>query len=353
MVKKRSTTVFVNVCITSLVMALFLFMASTSQAGPENSKKVTKWVGQQTYAYNLAGKCWLEWAKAIETLTNGRLIIKLEAAPAVVPVAESFEAVRTGVLDVVTTHPLAYAGVCPIAYVSMGFARDFDSQYEKFDFFFNRGVYDLLQPIYEQEYNVHWFPQPMGGDRILFNSFTPYRAADMKGKKVRSGPCDLGIVQSLGATPAAIPGPECFTALKLGTVDSIIHGDFNLEAFYGVAKSIVRKPGFGTDTGCMLINYDAWKALPDDVRMIVETATPHLIGGFCLKKSLEATDIFWNKAKKEYGFEVIEWPEEDKAKVRKAAMADWEKAAKMSPINAKIVELYKQQQREIGKLTSD
>ena len=122
-----------------------------------------------------------------------------------------------------------------------------------------------------------------------------------------------------------------------------------MDIFYGVAKSVVFHPGMGTDTGCLLINYNSWEALPADIRDIVETVTPALIAEFSLKENLNFTTMIWAKAAKEYGFKVINWTEDEAKIVKNGSTSFLDQIAKTHPINAKNIEVYRQQQRELGK----
>ena len=83
------------------------------------------------------------------------------------------------------------------------------------------------------------------------------------------------VIRRAGATAVALPGAEIFTSLQTGAIDATEWvGAYNDVAF-GLHKAAKyyyypgwHEPGPGLET---MINTDAWAALPDDLKMIVET----------------------------------------------------------------------------------
>ena len=113
-----------------------------------------------------------------------------------------------------------------------------------------------------------------GGFRQITTSTHPIRTvADMAGLKIRvpGAPITADFFKALGATPTAINASEMYAALQTHLVDAMEGTFINILTFktFEVQKylSVTNHQWTGF---WLVINPDAWKALPADIQTIVE-----------------------------------------------------------------------------------
>jgi TRAP-type mannitol/chloroaromatic compound transport system substrate-binding protein len=101
--------------------------------------------------------------------------------------------------------------------------------------------------------------------------------ADLKGKKIRmSGKAAGYILQKVGAVQVMTSAAEIAQALAAGTIDCASFNTPNVDLSLGMAE-VTRyclSPAWNmpSASGGVMINKDAWNALPPDLRKIVEVA---------------------------------------------------------------------------------
>lgn len=133
----------------------------------------------------------------------------------------------------------------------------------------------LLPPTREalkNLFNVHWlfngaFPPTQTFTRVPIKTL-----ADLKGLRIRTVGSDTAEFQNaLGGVGIAMMAGEVYTALQRGTVDGVgtsyttmYSSKWHEVANYGIEWNNT----ITADSVC--VNFDAWNALPKDVRVIVE-----------------------------------------------------------------------------------
>ena len=100
---------------------------------------------------------------------------------------------------------------------------------------------------------------------------------DVKGLKMRIPGIGGEVLKEAGGIPVTLPGGELFTALQTGVIDATEWvGPYNDLTFgFHQAAKYYYYPGWH-EPGPMLellINIDAWNALPNHLQVIIETAT--------------------------------------------------------------------------------
>ncbi len=179
---------------------------------------------------------------------------------------------------------------------------------------------DIMREYYELlGMNVHllgWSFSPMSPE-IFFTE--PVRnLEDRKGKKVRVIGMQAAVYEELGASVVQVDGGDLYTALQTGAIDGAKYGSIALAASIGlheVADYLVL-PGWQDPcpVAFTIVNKDAWSALPDDLKAIMEAAGKEMSTYYSAIYGLE--DAKWFKKLLEGGTEVITTPEEDLIKIR-------------------------------------
>jgi TRAP-type mannitol/chloroaromatic compound transport system substrate-binding protein len=234
-------------------------------------KMVTCWPknfpGQGTGAERLA--------RRINTMSGGRLHVKVYAAGELVPAFQSFDAVSQGKAEMCHSASYYWQGKSPAFnfFTAVPFGLTGNEHYAWMHW--GNGMklwtelcdnFDLV-PFMRASTGVQ-----MGGwYRKEVNSLDDY-----KGLKFRMPGLGGEVLRRLGATVVNLPGGEIFPALQAGTIDGTeFVGPFNDLAFgfYKVAK-FYYWPGFhepGT-VGEVLLNKKVWTSLPKEHQEIINVA---------------------------------------------------------------------------------
>jgi TRAP-type mannitol/chloroaromatic compound transport system substrate-binding protein len=214
-------------------------------------------------------------ADKIGRMSDGRLSVRLYAAGELVPPFEALGAVQQGNAELAhsasffwlgKSEALNYFGSMPfgltgseiMGWLYFGGGRElWEEAMAEFE----------IKPFFAGSSGISaggWF-------RKEINSLE-----DIRGLKFRIAGLGAQVMQRLGATPVLTPPAEVFPAMAAGTVDAAeFIGPWNDQAFgpYRVAKYYYQ-PGWHEvgPTAELLVNRDAFEALPPDLQAIVEAA---------------------------------------------------------------------------------
>jgi TRAP-type mannitol/chloroaromatic compound transport system substrate-binding protein len=215
------------------------------------------------------------FADRVGLLSGGRLTIDLSAAGELIPAFESLDAVQQGTVQISHSAPffwlgkseaLNYFGSIPLGLL--------DTEIAAWLYFgggmalWDEAMADFgIKPLFAGSSGI----SAGGWYRREINDLE-----DLKGLKLRMAGLGGEVMQRLGATPVLTPPAEVFQAMSSGTVDAAeLIGPWNDMAF-GLFKvaDYYYLPGFHEvgPTAEILINQDAWNALPEDLQAIVETS---------------------------------------------------------------------------------
>jgi TRAP-type mannitol/chloroaromatic compound transport system substrate-binding protein len=234
-------------------------------------KMVTTWPpgfpGLGTGAENLA--------RRIQKASGGRITVQVYAAGELVPAFEAFDAVSSGTADI--GHGAAYYWKGKIEAAQFFAATPFGMNAQERDgWMYYGGGNDLWREAYEP-FNI--IPAPGGNSGIQMGGWFNREInslADLQGLKMRIPGLGGEVLRRAGGTPVNLPGGEIFTSLQTGAIDATEWvGPYNdlAIALYQVAKYYYF-PGWHEPGTCLevLINKDAYEALPEDLQALVTIA---------------------------------------------------------------------------------
>ncbi|MBX3529419.1 MAG: TRAP transporter substrate-binding protein DctP [Rhizobiaceae bacterium] len=284
----------------------------------------------------------------VEKMSGGRIKFEVFDVGAVVGVTGMLEAVDQGVLDISQSWGGYYSGDVPEADVECGLPLAWNSPWQAYDAFYNRGLNDIMVEAYEKKFQVKYFPAIISlaygvGTRQELKSL-----ADLNGLKIRAIGLFGEFVKGLGAAPAVLPAPELYTALQLGTVDGVVYG---AEALAGASlndfiKTMVLNPNWNTGVGHWMINRGVWESLPPELQQVIEFASHYGNIASAMQYTVaEAATIGKLKAK---GLKFLDLSEEERGKLNAAADATWKLVEAKSELAAKAVALVRQQRADFG-----
>lgn len=266
------------------VLALSALVAGCGGKDPEivegaaAPQKVYKWRMVTTWPKNLPGLGTApeRMADNIRRMSNGRLEIKVYGAGEVVPALEVFEAVSQGTVQM--GHGAAYywKGKVPIAQFFTAVPFGLTAQ-EMNGWLLHGGGLELWRELYGR-FNL--YPIPGGNTGVQMAGWFNREInslEDIRGLKMRMPGLGGEVFERAGGTAVNLPGGEIFTSMQTGVIDATEWvGPYNDLAFglHQVAKYYYY-PGWqeAGPTLEVIINGDAWDALPPDLKAIVETAS--------------------------------------------------------------------------------
>lgn len=311
--------------------------------------KVITWKMQASYPVGTTVMMnGVEWAKAIEKLTNGRLKVEILPPGAMCGVKDIVTYLEKGVFDCAVTYGGFYTGLIPETDLEIGLPQGHRSWDEVWDVMYNRGLGDIISEAYA-EHNIKWYPAAADCYYHFNTNFPVRKLSDLKGKKIRA----LGVygkyVQKLGASAVVVPGAEMYMAMKLGTIDGAIYGASGLQdvKLHEVVKYYTL-PTSAQIALSMLINKDSLAKLPPDLRTVVEVGTRYILNDTSMRYITQCKDSL-NKSVNMGSVEISWLPEEEMAKMRTLVKPLWGELAAKSPRMKKGVEILKQQMRDLGR----
>jgi len=209
-----------------------------------------------------------EWAKEIETKTNGKVQITVFPGGTLTPSDKCYDGVVKGISDI-GFSVLAYTrGKFPLTEVAdlplgakSGWAstRLINEFYKKF----KPKEFDEVKVMY-----LHGH-----GPGILHTKKEVKNLQDLKGLKIRCTGLATKISEKLGAAPVAMPMGDTYDALSRGVVDgSMAPYEAPQTWKWGeVVKFTTEDWGAAYSSGMFVVmNKDKWNALPPDIQQIIE-----------------------------------------------------------------------------------
>ena len=255
---------------------------------------------------------------------KGLVQIKLIGGPDAIPTFEQGNAVRNGVVDMVSLAPTFYTNVCPECDAQI-LAPQMTPQLRKTPF------WTVLQKYTSQKLNAHLLSAY--GDGIGFHIWTnkPPANGQLKGMRLRTTPNYTPLFATLGVSQVTTAPGEVLTALERGVVDGYgwpAIGMFDLG--WGAHTKYRIDPGFYNVIVNVLVNQNKWQSLREDQRAFLNR----------MATWLENENVRWvaerkaadEKKMKEAGIQVVDLGPAH----RKAAYdAYWDHLMKRAPAPAK------------------
>jgi TRAP-type C4-dicarboxylate transport system substrate-binding protein len=267
---------------------------------------------------------WWAYADEVNKKSKGEVVIKFVGGPEAIPAFKQFEAVRTGVVDMIFGCESYYGGaVTGAAYIHLSRLTPMEER--------KVGYYDLRQDILKKQ-NVMYLGRPEHG--VWFHIFTNKpvkRPQEMAGQKIRTSATYEPFVKMIGAVPITIPGAEVYTALERGVVDGYawsVLGNISM-GWPEVCKYIIEPKIYAMNLE-NLINLDTWNKLPKPIQT--------LMANLMIENEEKYEKIFVELGEKELkamqgkGMKFVKFsPEDTKWYVDTAYKAGWDEVIKKSP----------------------
>lgn len=319
--------------------------AGSAAAPAAPAAKPIEWKMYMTWPRNFpglgTGAAYL--ADLIGRMSGGRLTVTLYGAGERVPALEVFDAVARGSAQM--GHGAAYywkgkANAAPFfTCVPFGFVAAEQNAWLEFG-----GGNELWRELYAG-FNLVPFAAGNTGTQMGGWFRKPITTlADLKGLKMRMPGLGGEVLSRHGVATVNIPGGELFTALSTGTIDATEWvGPYNDLAFglYKAAKHYYysgwHEPGPTLEA---IVNKEAFDALPDDLKAIVEAAcaaTNVRMQSEYVARNQQALETLIN----EHGVKLHAWPEEITNALRETSKQVLEEFAAADPFTRRVYDSFK------------
>lgn len=332
-----------------LIGFLMIFATGVAFAQPPADKKVYKWNFQSHWPAGSASFKPLKdfFDQNLNKLTNGRLQITLHPAGSMVPSKDIFAVCRKGSIEGATAAPIYWMGIIPLTAVAANCPMTFHTAKEGLYFHFKLGFEQMLKDAHAK-HNLLYYTEKIYATAMI--SKKPInKIEDFKGLKVRSSGAIAEFLKDLGASPTLIPGEELYLALQTGVVDAAHWGAAGgalTMKLPEVAKYYIQPDLAMGGVDIIIINKDAFNALPKDLQTILDKALMERVyqrsEEYIVdeKKALE-TMI------KDYKVTVSTVNPADQKKMKAAAMMQWDKVAAKDAESAKAIGMMKDYMRKL------
>ena len=205
-------------------------------------------------------------AAELKEITGGRFVWELFGAGEFAKGAEIFNIVRRGVVAAGTISPGYILGEAPMAGLALGVPGTFRNPWEFQYYLKNMGAEALFNEELAAQGVVSRAEKVYPTELVVSKEIAT--ADDFASMKLRSSGSYLKYLESAGAAPQYVAGPELYQSLASGVVDGAHWGaaqGAKSMSLWEVAKFHM-KPTMGLAMDTIIMNKDAIDTLPEDLR---------------------------------------------------------------------------------------
>lgn len=337
---------FSKVVLIGLVATVALvFLAGLSPAADK-----IRWKGQSCFglASPLGAHTIVLWKKYVEEMSGGRMELTLHDAGEIVPPTKVYDAIKDGLLDFGLNTPAWQKGKYPAGDLFYTLPAGILEFNDLILWLYGGGGKELEQEMYGDELIV--FPLGLTPPEELWSKKPIKTLADIKGLKIRAAGLSMDLLEKLGASVVLLPGGEVLPSLQRGVIDATEYLEASVDytlGFHEVCKYRFGPPvHMSNNIFQLLIKTKSWKALPDDLKAIVEKAA--MAATFQGYADFWQDTIKFNKKINDYGIITTKLSKEDQAICRKLGFEIIDEKSQKDPFFAKVwasqkafIDLYK------------
>lgn len=280
------------------------------------------------------------WTETVKEMTNGRIAIDLMPVGSIVDYKETPEAIASGILDGHITDTSYFAGKDPAFGLIANPVGAWSDPAQMIDFVENGGGKELMNELLNP-YGLQFIGVSTPGLEAFVSAVPLDGVDDLAGVKIRSPEGMIAnVFAAAGAAPVNLPSSEVYTSLDKKVIDAADYSVFSVNQELGM-NEIAPHPVYPGFHSLPLIevsmNKEKWDALPADLQEAMTASV----------KEFQQTQINTLKERDLAAVEtatasgtitVHNWSDEERAKFRTIARAEWEKVAAGSDMAGKVYE---------------
>lgn len=286
---------------TALKAGLALGAVTLGNKAAAQRRPEVRWTMATSWTAGLPFQRFAEyWAKSVEEMSAGRMVVDVRPAGAIVGAFEVLDAAHAGVIQAMHSFSTYWQGRS-MALNFFGSIPYIFTPISHLGWLYQGGGLELWQKIYDRlGLNVKVFPCGITHAELLAWAHRPLRRMeDWRGLRFRTVGIWGEMLREIGVSVVTLPGGEIYPALERRVIDAAEFSTPNADRmlrFHEIARHFT-VPGLHQPTVLqeLVINKTAWDRLPADLKAIVERAAmATTLWGltFDLHHSMEAIDFF-------------------------------------------------------------
>jgi TRAP-type mannitol/chloroaromatic compound transport system substrate-binding protein len=313
-------------------------------------KTTTKWRMQTIYSQgSTVYKLPVAFCEDVKKRTNGRLVIQPFASGALMPSKEVFPAVKRGTIPIGMSSPAYVRSQIPLANVCFGLPFTLQAPWEVTYFHMWLGFEQMMIDACAKHGVYFASSHPSSNEFALKVPVT--KMEDFKGMKLRSSGGIQLFLNKLGAAASYIPGEEIYTSLATGLIQGAHWGaarSNNDMGFYELCKYHLDLPLSISVADNYWVNEKAMAKLDPDLQI-------HLKAALRERWMWNLTQYQYQEEIKraligpKYGVKFIKFSPKEYSRIQAKAFEFWEEVAAISPETAKVVQMYKDFNKSLGR----
>ena len=286
------------------------------------------------------------FADKVEELTKGEVKIKIFYPGHLVKAKEALTAMQRGMIDGYSGSMLYFAGVIPEVNGEW-LPFSWKNVSEAMDIYYNYGYLEVMRKATAKQGCYYLAPISVATMGFMTN-FPVNTMEDLKGRKIRAVGMEGKIVKALGGSSVALSGAEQYTALQRGTADGTDFPWYTLRDYkYHEVLSYVTSPALHTPGMVELVfNNKVWESLSKENQDAMNKAgfltSVHSVN---LSEKHDGEIIEFCKEK---NVTIIELPEEEVLKMKKALKPVYVEHENTSELCAEQIDLLKKYFSDVG-----
>ncbi|WP_372604413.1 TRAP transporter substrate-binding protein DctP [Actibacterium sp.] len=276
--KKTLTALTASTLMAGLLSTAALTVSGTAaQAaevdGPKVKWLVSLWGARRGFTEGVEGL-----AEYLAAKTDGNFELSLQYGGVLSDPKENIDGLQLGAFEMATICSFYHPDKTPATTgLNLAFLPlpSFEAQAEVY------GTY-MQHPSVKAEW-AKWNATPlmsalMPNYEIMGKGDVPAGLGDWEGKRLTASGGHAALMQAIGAIPSTVPAPDLYTTLERGAVDGIVYPytyAFTAYRFHELSDWVTDHWGLGTVQCNVAANTDAYNALPDQYKALIDEAIPH------------------------------------------------------------------------------
>lgn len=208
-----------------------------------------------------------DWVKEVEKVTEGRVKIDWKGGPDIIPISEQFQALQSGVVDVLFTYTGQYQTQLPSSFaLPLSKLKPWEER--------ENGLYEAMVEEHET-IGVRYLGRWLTGSPRIWLTKPVEKLEDLKGMKIRSAPNYKRFFQELGISAVMIDPAEVYTSLQTGYVEGFVYGGLlgpRKNGWTDSAKYILDHP-FWNQNCTILMSQEKWDRITEEDQQKIIAAT--------------------------------------------------------------------------------
>jgi len=341
-----------GICFLVMVLVAVLISSAYVEKGWAQAagKKVFKWRMQSFlpagHPQNVVTK---KWCEEVKQITNDQIDITFFAVNEIVPTIEAWEACSKGVFEMIFDWSGYWTGKTLMAAYATGVPFTARSASDYIALMRGQGLLEMIRTAYAR-HNLFLLNSFPAHAQVFMSRFPVNKVDDFRGRKIRTASFMADVLKEAGASPVFVPMGEVYGGIERGVFEGSTMA-INMHYSYGiheVTKYLLMTPINDVEGLNVIINMNAWKSLPDDLKLLFEHSASHL--GEMHSNYVYTADVETLPKLQAKGIKFTYLPDAERSKMAGFMVKVLDNYSKKDPEFARATEVVKKYMRAVGVL---